>query len=194
MTHPSTDPKRIAPIEWINTGDRAAFRAFFHAQYPGVCRVIFRYVADPGLTEDLAQEVFVRLWNKRESLDITTNPTAYLRRMAVNEALAHLRKKTRFRPDELPLHLPGHLAAGADEQLGADELQGRIQAAVAKLPARCRLVFELSRYEELSNREIAEQLDLSVKTVENQMTKALKTLRVELSDYLSAGLLFLYFS
>lgn len=178
----------IDQLERIKAGDRSAFRAFFHAQYAGVCQTIHRYIADPGLTEDLAQEVFVRFWNKREQLNISSNPAAYMRRMGVNEALAHLRKKTRFQADELPLHLPGYLAADADEQLGANELQSRINKAVQQLPERCRLVFELSRYEELSNREIAEQLDISIKTVENQMTKALKTLRKELSDYLGVGI------
>ena len=184
----------IDQVERIKAGDRSAFRALFHAQYPGVCQTIHRYIADPGLTEDLAQEVFVRFWNKRDKIDVSSNPGAYLRRMGVNEALAHLRKKTRFQADELPIHLPGYLAADADEQLGANELQSRINAAVATLPERCRLVFELSRYEELSNREIAEQLDISVKTVENQMTKALKTLRTELSDYLGVVLAILLFS
>lgn len=177
-------------LERVRSGDRVAFRGLFKAHYPDVCRTIHRYIADPGLTEDLGQEVFVRFWQKRERIEVSSNLGAYLRRMGVNEALGYLRKKTRFQADELPIHLPGHVAANADEQLGVNELQGRINTAVAKLPARCRLVFELSRYEELSNREIAEQLDISVKTVENQMTKALKTLRVELSDYLGMLALF----
>lgn len=174
--------------------DRAAFKAIFSTHYKDVCRVIYRYVGDPGLTEDLGQEVFVRLWQKRDKVEISSNLGAYLRRMAVNEALAHLRKKTRFQADELPVHLPGHVAAGADDELAADELQHRINTVVASLPDRCRLIFELSRYEDLSNREIAEQLDISVKTVENQMTKALRTLREALADYLPLGLLMAYFS
>lgn len=178
----------------MRDNDRAAFKAIFSEHYQNVCRTIHRYIVDPGLTEDLAQEVFVRLWQKRQKLQINSNLPAYLRRMAVNEALGYLRKKTRFQADELPIHLPGFIAPSADEQLGMNELQYRIQKAVSGLPDRCRLVFELSRYEELSNREIAEQLEISVKTVENQMTKALRTLREELSDYLGAALLLLYFS
>lgn len=183
-----TTPEAIdRQLEQIRSGDRTAFQALFRHYYPDVCRTVHRYIVDPGLTEDLAQEVFVRFWEKRERINIESNPGAYLRRMGVNEALAHLRKKTRFQADELPLHLPGKYADSADEQLGVDELQGRIDGAVAKLPERCRLVFQLSRYEELSNREIAEQLDISIKTVENQMTKALRSLREDLSDYLPVG-------
>jgi RNA polymerase sigma-70 factor (ECF subfamily) len=178
----------------MQSGDRAAFKAIFSGHYQDVCRTIRRYIVDPGLTEDLAQEVFVRLWQKRERLNITSNLPAYLRRMAVNEALAHLRKKTRFQADELPIHLPGLVAAHADEQLAANELQTRINTVVESLPGRCRLVFQLSRYEDLSNREIAEQLEISVKTVENQMTKALRTMREGLADYLPGWLIVLYFS
>lgn len=191
MSHPSQEHQLVNRMQ---ANDRAAFKSIFSGHYQDVCRTIHRYIVDPGLTEDLAQEVFVRLWQKREKLNITSNLAAYLRRMAVNEALAHLRKKTRFQADELPIHLPGLVAASADENLGANELQQRINGVVATLPDRCRLVFELSRYEELSNREIAEQLGISIKTVENQMTKALRTMREQLADYLPAGLLILYFS
>ena len=90
----------------LRTGDRSALRAIFDQQYEPVCKAIFRFVQDPGLTEDLAQEVFVRFWEKREQIQVDSNLSAYLRRMAVNEALAYLRKKTRFRADELPILLP----------------------------------------------------------------------------------------
>lgn len=191
MSHPSQE---YLLVDRMQNGDRAAFKAIFSGHYQDVCRTIHRYIIDPGLTEDLAQEVFVRLWQKREQINITSNLPAYLRRMAVNEALGHLRKKTRFQADELPIHLPGLVAASADEQMGTDELQRRINEVIESLPDRCRLVFQLSRYEELSNREIAEQLDISVKTVENQMTKALRTLREGLADYLPSWLILLYFS
>lgn len=173
-------------------GDKSAFKAIFTAYYPKVCAVTYRYLNDPGLAEDLAQEVFVRLWQKREQLQINSNLGAYLRRMAVNEALAHLRKKTRFQADELPIHLPNFVASEADEALDTQELQQKINEAISMLPDRCRLIFELSRYEELSNREIAEQLDISIKTVENQMTKALRSLRAALGDYLVALLIALF--
>ncbi|MEM6396669.1 MAG: RNA polymerase sigma-70 factor [Bacteroidota bacterium] len=176
----------------LKADDRSAFKQIFSTHYQDVCRVINRYIADPGLTEDLAQEVFIRLWKKRHDISIETNLPAYLRRMGVNEALAHLRKKTRFKADELPMHLPGQTAPSATEQSDLHELQDRISAALKKLPPRCRLVFELSRYEDLSNREIAEQLELSIKTVENQMTKALKLLRSELADYLGIALFLLW--
>ncbi len=170
-------------LERLKQNDRGALQLLFKQQYPNVCGVIRRYISDPGLMEDLAQEVFVRFWEKRQQIQIDSNLPAYLRRMAVNEAIGHLRKKTRFAPDELPTHLPGHLAAPADQQLLADDLRSAVNKAVDGLPPRCRMVFQLSRFEELSYAEIAERLDISIKTVENQMGKALKVLRSELSSY-----------
>ena len=168
----------------LRQDDRSALQLLFQQQYAMVCTVIRRYVVDPGLMEDLAQEVFVRFWEKRHQINVDSNLPAYLRRMAVNEALAHLRKKTRFAPDELPTHLPGHLSAPADEALLADDLKSAVRVAIDKLPPRCRAVFQLSRFEELTYAEIAERLDISVKTVENQMGKALRVLREELSSFL----------
>ena len=168
----------------IQQGDRTALQAIFDRFYELVCKTIFRFVQDPGLTEDLAQEVFIRFWEKRESIHIDSNLGAYLRRMAVNEALAYMRKKSRYQADELPIHLPGQQAAAADQALETEELSKSISIAINSLPPRCRTIFQLSRFEELTYREIGEQLDISIKTVENQMGKALKVLRVKLGAYL----------
>ncbi|MCB0637788.1 MAG: RNA polymerase sigma-70 factor [Lewinella sp.] len=179
------NPNHQSWLAQLQTDDRSALRTIFDAQYEDVCRVIFRFVHDPGLSEDLAQEVFVRLWEKRRDIHIDSNLPAYLRRMAANEALAHLRKKTRYLADELPTHLPGHTTAAADEQYEATELSGLITRAIDGLPPRCRTIFQLSRFEELTYQEIADQLELSIKTVENQMGKALKILREKLGGYIN---------
>lgn len=181
-----TDQSEQVWLGQMRTGDRGAMRHIFDDQYVNVCRAIFRFVQDPGLTEDLAQDVFVRFWEKRDAIQVDTNLGAYLRRMAVNEALAYLRKKSRYLADELPLHLPGQQAAAADEPLATTELAERITEAINALPPRCRVVFQLSRFEEKSYQEIADTLDISIKTVENQMGKALRLLREKLGDYLTA--------
>ena len=175
-------------LKKLRTDDHSALAPIFDQQYEPVCKAIFRFVQDPGLTEDLAQEVFVRFWEKRADLNIGSNLGAYLRRMAVNEALAYLRKKSRYLADELPLHIPGHLAPTADEQLATAELSARITAAINSLPPGCRTIFQLSRFEEKTYQEIADTLDISIKTVENQMGKALRILRKKLGDYLMAFL------
>lgn len=169
----------------LQADDRSALRNVFDEQYESVCRVIFRFVSDPGLTEDLAQEVFVRFWEKRHHIQVDSNLPAYLRRMAANEALAYLRKKTRYQAEELPVHLPGHTVAAADEQFEASELSLLITRAIDGLPPRCRTIFQMSRFEERTYQEIADELELSIKTVENQMGKALKILREKLGGYLN---------
>ncbi|RME96846.1 MAG: RNA polymerase sigma-70 factor [Bacteroidetes bacterium] len=174
----------------LRAGERTALKAIFDQQYTPVCQAIYRFVKDPGLTEDLAQEVFVRLWEKREQLHIDSNLGAYLRRMAVNEALAYVRKKSRYQADELPVHLPGRFATPADQSLAASELAQRITLAIQSLPPRCQSVFQLSRFEEKTYQEIADQLNISIKTVENQMGKALKIMREQLGDYLGVLIFF----
>ncbi len=178
-------------LQRLRSDDRTALRQVFDAHYTSVCSVIRRFIVDPGLVEDLAQEVFVRFWEKRHRIEINSNLPAYLRRMAANEAMAHLRKKNRFAPDELPSQLPNFTSAGADLDLEASELKDAIQQAINALPPRCRVIFQLSRFEDMTYREIASQLGISEKTVENQMGKALRSLRDRLKQYTTLLLLIL---
>lgn len=168
----------------IQAGDRQALKVLFEQEYPSVCATIKRLVRDSNLAEDLAQEVFVRFWVKREELHITSSVSAYLRKMAANEALAHLRRKRTFAMEEWTPVPESDIGDNAEERYLEGELQVHIQEAIDELPPRCRTIFQLSRHEELTYREIAERLDISIKTVENQMGKALKYLRNRLRGYL----------
>lgn len=170
-------------MQGVKAGDNEALKRLFQWQYPFVCQTIRRFIADPFTVEDLAQEVFIRFWNKREQIDITSSLPAYLKRMAVNEALAHLRRQKHLET-ELTDNTPSPVAASGDEQLFHAELKSEVTAAIESLPPKCRVIFEMSRYEEMSYNEIAQSLDLSVKTVENQMGKALKLLRIRLQSFL----------
>lgn len=137
-----------------------------------------RILPDSGLAEDLVQEVFLELWRKRSGIQIQISFRAYLRRAAVNKTLNYLRDQRLPISDEE--FMPFQLASStpqADETLETSELKEEIDRAISALPERCRQVFVLSRFEELSAKEIADLLDISPKTVENQMTKALKSLR-----------------
>ncbi len=160
--------------------------AIFHRHYSMVCKTVYRIVPEPETAEDLAQEVFLELWRRRESLQISTSPVAYLRRAAVNKALNYLRDHKIARADDTELPLLPDAQPGMQSQLEAVELQRLVDQYIEELPEKCRLVFILSRFESLSHAEIAEQLQISVKTVENQMTKALRFLRQALAPYLSA--------
>ncbi|MEZ5038961.1 MAG: RNA polymerase sigma-70 factor [Saprospiraceae bacterium] len=178
-------------IDRLKANDRGALKDIFQKEYPSVCKTIHRFIRDKNLVEDLAQEVFLRLWDKRHAINITSSLSAYIRRMAINEALGYLRKHKKFDEEELtPMHTTGEDDSGEDTFL-YQELEGNILEAINSLPPKCKTVFQLSRFEELTYQEIADQMEISIKTVENQMGKALKVLRAKLQNYLSLLLLLL---
>jgi RNA polymerase sigma-70 factor (ECF subfamily) len=180
-------PDQAAEREWLrdlSQGDERALRRIFDRYYPSLVREVYRLVGDADAGKDLAQEVFVELWRRRETLEVQVSLGAYLRRAAVNRAINYLKSRRRLvledpdrmpdRPDPAPGELEGrHETASREDAL---------HRAVQSLPERCREVFTLSRFAELSHREIADQLGISVKTIENQITKAMKLLRAALVD------------
>ena len=171
-------------LESIKQGRKPALQTVFELHYSEVCRAIFKLIPDAALMEDLAQEVFIRFWEKREQIEVVESIGGYLHRMAVNEALAYLRRRRYFEDVSEALHLPADAADHTESEVLRQDLALQLQAALNTLPPRCRVVFQLSRFEEMSYREIAEQMDISIKTVENQMGKALKLLREHLSEFL----------
>lgn len=167
----------------LKSDDKTALKALFEQYYPQVCRAIYRIVREQSTVEDLAQEVFLRFWQKRDQIEINSSVGAYLRRMAINEALGYHRKKKMYAEEINDDTLAG-TSPGVERSYLHGELEDQIRQAIDLLPPKCRTVFQLSRFEDLSYREIAEQMNISIKTVENQMGKALKILRKELKQYL----------
>ena len=133
--------------------------------------------------EDLVQQVFVKLWEQRARLDIAWSLKAYLYKTVHNAALNRLRA-AKTRSKYLEVNASQLENANVPPEESARELNERLQKALDLLPPQCRHVFELSRFEDLKYREIAEQLGISIKTVETQMGKALRILRLQLADYL----------
>jgi len=178
----------------LRRGDEAAFEGIFRQWYEPLCGYASRLTdGDLDEAEDLVQQVFVKLWERREQLDIAWSLKGYLYKTVHNTALNRLRTaKTHsryldFNAAQLEKeHTPPDFAVG--------ELAERIQNALEKLPPQCRHIFELSRFEELKYREIADQLGISIKTVETQMGKALRLLRFQLAEYLVSllGVLFVW--
>jgi RNA polymerase sigma-70 factor (ECF subfamily) len=169
----------------LQNGDESALDKLFRTHYSYLCQTVYRVLPDRVLAEDLVQEVFYDLWRKREKLNVQQSWRAYLRRSAINRTLNYIRDQKMIVDDEtaLPFDMSSE-DADAGKLMEVDELKADITQAINALPERCRLVFSLSRFELLSNKEIAQHLDVSIKTVENQMTKALKLLRNRLSDHL----------
>lgn len=169
----------------LRFGNEGALRQIFDRHYPLLLSDIYRLIPDESTCQDLAQELFVDLWNKRESLDIHTSLRAYLRRAAVNKALNHIKATRRMQwedTDDLG-QLADTSSADSLQKEKQESLEDALHAAIGGLPEKCRVVFNLSRFEQLSHREIAEKLGISVKTIENQITKAMKMLRDAMTKY-----------
>ncbi|THH41553.1 RNA polymerase sigma-70 factor [Neolewinella litorea] len=175
-TTPATDTELF---DALRGGKSAALDELFRRYYVDLCRTAVRFVMDETTAEDIVQEVFTGLWTKRAKLPSDTQAVGpYLRRAVRNRSLNYLRDRKRIPVDDG--EMPDITADAAQEPgMGMEraETQQRITRAIDRLPERCRLVFVMSKVENMSNREIAEGLDISVKTVENQMTRAYKFLR-----------------
>ncbi len=167
-------------INSLQNGNEKAMDVLFRRHYSFICRAVYRILKDNNLAEDIAQEVFFGLWKKRENLNISTSVQAYLKRAAINKSLNFIRdQKVKF-DDEEKMPVLTNNQFSTQQHLEADDLQKAINEAIDQLPEKCRLVFTLSRFEEMSYQEIATELNISIKTVENQISKALKYLRIAL--------------
>lgn len=176
----------------------AAFEALFMAYYEDLCRFAVRYVSSPEVVEDLVQGVFSRVWERRRTLDPQQSIRAYLYSAVRNEAFKHLNhqrvrrrhegqqgteQEAAWRSDSLD-HL-WQVQEGPEEVFRRRELEARVEEALAELPERRRHIFVLSRRHGLTYAEIAELLDISIKTVETQMGRALRALEQQFADVIS---------
>ncbi len=176
-------------LQAIQKGDESAFDTLFRAFYAPLCHYAGSLTdGDMDEAEDVVQQVFVKLWEQRAVFDVQWSVKAYLYKMVYNRCLNRLRDN-RIR-EQYKKHNADQLERGHEQQPGGEtELGERIQKALLTLPTECRRVFELSRFEELKYREIADLLGISIKTVETQMGKALRLMRSELAEYLVTVLL-----
>jgi len=165
----------------IKADDEKAYRVLFDRYYKYLLVTAYAYVKDENTIRDLTQDVFLEIWRKRNSLNIS-NVKAYLRRSVINKALNFIKaQRMNFEDTDEQLEIPDK--ANVQEKLEAEQMQKVINAAIESLPDRCRIVFVLRRIENLSLKEIAAKLDISPKTVENQLTKAMKVLRKAVEPY-----------
>ncbi|MCB0533550.1 MAG: RNA polymerase sigma-70 factor [Saprospiraceae bacterium] len=168
----------------LQLGDEAAFEAVFRRWYEPLCHYACRLAdGDMDEAEDLVQQAFVKLWEHRAKLQVTWSLKAYLYKSVHNACLNRLRsRQVQSKYLDFTAQQPDTMHTQPDDT--TPELRERFQQALDSLPPQCRHVFELSRFEALKYREIADQLGISIKTVETQMGKALRVLRVQLADYL----------
>ncbi|MCS5490623.1 RNA polymerase sigma-70 factor [Algoriphagus limi] len=176
----------------IKLGDEKVLEMLFHEYYQPLCQYAFSILNDREEAEEVVQNSFVRIWEKRKDISIQTSAKAYLYRVVRNSCLNEIKhQKVKIQHQEWSKMDSDRLELASDTMAIRGELEQKIKEAMQKLPEQCRLIFSLSRFEELKYKEIADQLNISIKTVENQMGKALKIMREELKEYLPLILLLL---
>ncbi len=181
------DPQDAHIVQAIQSGDEAAFERLFRSWYPNLVGFARRFVQDPDESEELVQDFFFQLWEKRQQFSLSTSLRSYLFTAVRNRCFNYLQhhKVRRQHQEGIADRLTSlGQSSGPQEQLEHGELAQRIDAAVEALPPRCREVFVASRYEGKKYKEIAESLGISPRTVEVQIGKALKQLRSALKDIL----------
>jgi RNA polymerase sigma-70 factor (ECF subfamily) len=184
-------------VKFIRQGKENTFHAVFITYFEQLEVFAKVYVEDKDVAKDMVQEVFANLWNKRSSLPDHTNLKAYLYQATRNNCLNYLKrlkvqakyeKRTLDNYNDLLLNYEALIRLNFDT-LSYNELQDALEKAICQLPPKCREVFELSRYDGMKNREIAEKLGISVKAVEGHISKALKHLKDQLKKIYPYGLI-----
>jgi RNA polymerase sigma-70 factor (family 1) len=175
----------------IRNGDKTAFDVVYNEHWLKLYRVARRITEDDAIAEDITQEAFISFWEKGSRKEIRSIE-GYLYQSVKFLCFMHLRAGAISKKNM------SHFAAIAAEQQVVSneyayiEMQTAVEECISSLPEKCREVYRLSRVEELSNKKIAEKLHISPKTVENQITKALKQLRFSLNKLAGAALLYFF--
>ncbi len=179
-------------IERLQNDDESAFEIIYKKFVPRLYYFVYEYISHKDIAENVVQETLMVLWNKRNELIPNTNLDAYLYTVAKNNCLYKLRdsryQEKFFSPSGVDiLELKANYSALEildTSQLIMEEIELIISKTLEQLSPQCRSVFQMSRFEEKKNREIAEELNISVKAVEGHISKALKVFRIALKDYL----------
>jgi RNA polymerase sigma-70 factor (ECF subfamily) len=174
-----TTEKKLIPGGRLNS---SSFEELFRSYFTPLMLFAKKILVDEDDAREVVHKVFIALWEKREEIDLAKSLKSYLFTSVHNRSLNVLRDRKKFSDEELP-----EVAGDWDvsTQIESMELEEKIREAIQSLPEKCRQVFELNRFEGLKYSEIAEKLNISIKTVENQMSKALKILREKLAHYLT---------
>ncbi len=160
-----------------------AFEQLYKSSFRGLCAYAFTILKNEAVAEEIVQQVFFTIWDKKDRFDFETPFTAYLYRSVHNASLNYLKhqKIKEVAGPDIASHWKQQ-GEPADKKTMHTEMEHRLRKALNELPAQCRIIFQLSRFESLKYHEIAAELGLSAKTVENQMGKALRLMRTKLAD------------
>ena len=179
----------IFNITALRKGEKKAYEEIYAEFFGVLYHLCLHYLRNEKIAEELVQDTFLKLWEIRETLNEQINIRSFLYTIAKNNCLNHLRnQKISLKHQENMKYLEMQFNYEALEKLGNyiqfEELRNKIDDAISKLPSEIIETFRLSRFEEFSYKEIADQQGISIKTVEARISRALRILRVELKDYL----------
>ena len=165
--------------------DEAAYELMFRSNFRGLCYFAQKYVKDFETAKEIVQDAFVTLWEKREGMDADRSVKSYLTTIIHNKCHNYLRDNRKFNYEILSIeNLVQPDGYAQADKLVEVELADHIKKAINELQEKCRQIFLMSRNENLKYQEIAAKLEISVKTVETQMSKALQHMRLRLAEYL----------
>ncbi len=173
------------PSTRLLISDKRSFESLFHLHYSDLCSYAHHFIKDFAASEEIVQDLFVNLWAKKDNLEIKSSLKSYLFQSTKNRCLnliKHIEVRENYKGINKERREEQENIAG--NEMEAAELSAKIENAISSLPTERQKIFRMSRFEDLKYKEIAEELEISIKTVENQMGKALKYLRGELADYL----------
>jgi RNA polymerase sigma-70 factor (ECF subfamily) len=169
----------------INQLNERTLESLFLAHFTGLCQFAVGYVKDHEVAKEIVQDAFVNLWVKRNTIDLSKPVKSYLSTTVRNRCLNYLRDHQKFSSDLLALeNLSAETIYDQPDKLVEADIHAQITRAIEELPGKCREIFKLSRNQNLKYQQIADELQISVKTVETQMSKALQHMRLRLAEYL----------
>jgi len=158
------------------------FESLFKAHFEHLTNLANQLVNDRNTAKDITQKVFINLWENRSSIDLNKNIVSYLFTSVKNRSLNYIRDNKKFRSKVLDLDCGDFDLISPEDNFDTESLKSKIDDALNQLPEKCRKVFEMSRFNNMKYREIAEELEIAQKTVEAHMSKAIKSLRKSLKD------------
>ena len=180
-------------IASLSDRDEKIFEQVFKTHVKSLHTYASSIIKDEAVAEEIVQDIFYKLWERPEKLSIHGSVAAYLYRAVYNESMNHLKHlKVRMKYENHAVHQMKNTTDSASKKIMMKELEARIHEGLKRLPEQCRTIFQMSRFGELKYREIARELEISPKTVENQMGKALKIMRAHLADFLTVIILLLF--
>ena len=174
--------------EAIRNGDELAFEIFFTMEFNNVAYFVAAYIGNNSAAKDIAQEAFISLWDRRDQIDPKYNIRSYLFTIARNRTLNYIRdnrlkQKNSLEQENLNLNFYALSHPSVIQEIDALEIEKLIERTLEQLPEKIRRIFNMSRVENLTYKEIAEKENISIKAVEYQIKKALDIFRKRLGNY-----------